>query len=177
MERILLEMAADVHASALQHLLPTQSPNEQAAFLFVRPEAKAAATVFRLVEWRPVMPDGLAIQLPHHIELADEERAYVIKRGHDLGASIVEMHSHRFPGPAAFSASDRAGLREFVPHVLWRLKRRPYLAVVVTPDSFDGLVWMDAGVSPRQLDGMLAGGRILSPSRISLVHWEETDDG
>ena len=54
-----------------------------------------------------------------------------------MGASLVEMHSHIGPWPAGFSYADRLGLQETVPHMWWRLKKRPYLALVVTNCSFD----------------------------------------
>src|SRR6266487_1407438 len=109
------------------------------------------------------------------MELADETRAQVIKRAHDLGASMVEFHSHPYPWPARFSESDRVGLEEFVPHVWWRLKGRPYAAVVVAPSGFDGLVWMTSPDRPEQLDGIACGDRLLRPTGLTLRHWH--DDG
>ena len=76
-----------------------------------------------------------------YFELTDEARIGLIKRAHVLQASLAEFHSHLSPWPAAFSLSDRMGLKETVPHMRWRLKRRPYLAVVVAPSGFDALVW------------------------------------
>jgi hypothetical protein len=176
MEQHLLQIPGDVHISLLRHLLPDDDPNEQAAFLFVCQEEHPKGFVFRLAESRLIGEEGLAQNSSYYLELADEERGRIIKRAHDLGASIVEMHSHRFPGTAAFSLSDRAGLREFVPHALWRLKRRPYIAVVVAPDSFDGLIWMGDAETPKQLDGLLVEDRILTPTRASLERWDENDD-
>ncbi|MFQ5807933.1 MAG: hypothetical protein ACE5I3_15925, partial [Phycisphaerae bacterium] len=54
---------------------------------------------------------------------------------HDRDACLVELHSHTSPWPAAFSVSDMIGFRDFVPHILWRL-RRPYGAVVVAGETF-----------------------------------------
>jgi len=84
------------------------------------------------------------IQTSYHIELADVVRARVIKRAHDLGATLIEMHSHLGKWPAQFSPSDIAGFHEWVPHVRWRLKGKPYAALVVTRRGFDGLAWIES---------------------------------
>ena len=89
---------------------------------------KGEDQIFEYIEWYAVPADGFSVCNEYHFELTDEVRAQVIKRAHDLGASIAEVHSHHGPWPAAFSPSDQLGFREFVPHVWWRLKGRPYLA-------------------------------------------------
>lgn len=103
--------------------------------------------------------------------MADRTRAALIKRAHDLDASLVELHSHPGPWPAAFSYADRMGLRETVPHMWWRLKKRPYLAFVVASSSFDALVWLDGPKMPRRLDGLVVGERFLRPTNFSLRGW------
>ena len=67
---------------------------------------------------------------------------------HALG--VAEFHSHPFNLPAEFSYADYCGLVETVPHMLWRLKRRPYVAVVIGPNDFDGIVWR----SDRSVGGL-----------------------
>ena len=122
---------------------------------------------FEFVEWYPVPPDGFVERSWYHLELTDEVRAGVIKRAHDLGASIVEFHSHAGSRPAAFSPTDQRGLREFVPHVWWRLGKKPYFAVVVTHNDFDGLAWISDPKNPQHLDGIMVGDRLLKPTRLS----------
>jgi hypothetical protein len=59
------------------------------------------------------------------------------------------------------------GFQEWVPHIMWRLRQRPYVAVVVTPDSFDALVWQagDQVMRPRGLHSLvLDDGRELRPT-------------
>jgi hypothetical protein len=85
-----------------------------------------------------------------------------------MRCSLIEFHSHPAPWPAQFSGSDFHGFDEFVPHVLWRLKGRPYAAVVVAPRGFDALAWV---TSPRQLLGVNAvvlGNEKIFPTGLSL---------
>jgi hypothetical protein len=170
-----LEIPEGVYHGLLHHLLPQTTADEQAAFLFARPEAREADTIFRLVDWYAVEPEAFAYQSSYGLELAHAEHGRAIKRAHDLGSSLVEVHSHPFAATAAFSASDRAGLREFVPHVWWRLKAKPYVAMVIGQASFDALVWLADPNVPQQLDGLMVGERVLKPTAVSLHCWEESD--
>ena len=106
-----------------------------------------------------------------YLELADKTRAALIKRAHDLDTSLAELHSHPGPWPAGFSYADRLGLQETVPHMWWRLKKRPYLAIVVAKSGFDALLWLDNPKVPRPLDGIVEGSRVLKPTNFSLGGW------
>jgi hypothetical protein len=99
----------------------------------------------------------------------------LIKRAHDLGTCLVEFHSHLGHGPAAFSWSDVTGLADFVPHVRWRLKGRPYAAVVVTKNSFDALAWVTPSPDPDSLEGILVGHDLKRPTNRSLTSWRVRD--
>ncbi|HMO55394.1 MAG TPA: Mov34/MPN/PAD-1 family protein, partial [Tepidiformaceae bacterium] len=136
-----LAVPADVRADIWRHLFSDAQDREQAAFMFVRKEAAEGEAIYRHVEWAPVTDGGFEYHSSAYIELTDDTRAKVIKRAHDLSCSLVEVHSHTGPWPAAFSYSDIEGLREFAPHVLWRLKGRPYFAIVVARTGFDALGW------------------------------------
>jgi len=172
----MLELPEEPYHALLTHLLPADSEVEEAAFVFAHGAKDEGKTVFRYAESLAITPEGFMHRSEGYLELTDETRARVIKRAHDLGASIAEFHSHPFPGRAAFSLSDRAGLTEFVPHALWRLKGRPYIAVVVAPASFDGLVWMHDAKTPRPLDGIVVGGRVLRPTGLTLRRWRLSDE-
>ena len=165
--RAVLALPPDIQAALWRHLLPDGKAPEQVAFVFAAHETGRGADLFRYVEWRPVPSEGFASRSAFHLELADETRAGVIKRAHDLGASLVEFHSHTGRWPAAFSGSDLAGFREFVPHVWWRLKRRPYLAVVVTRSGFDGFAWLTGPMVPEPLGGILVDEKVLTPTGLS----------
>jgi hypothetical protein len=70
-------------------------------------------------------------------------RARVIKLAHERNAILLEVHSHPSGQPACFSPADIFGLVEFVPHIRWRLKGKPYAALVFGRNSVDGLAWFD----------------------------------
>lgn len=176
MMRTLLELPGDVHEVLWRHLLPEDPGAEEAAFVFARCEDDNATRIFRYAELFPVPPEGFASRSPFHFELRDTTRAAVIKRAHDLSASLVEFHSHTGPWLARFSPSDWAGFEEFVPHVWWRLKARPYAAVVVATASFDGLVWRMSPDAPVRLDGILIDGELLEPTRLSPLRREAYDE-
>jgi hypothetical protein len=173
--RILLALSPPVQAALWDHLVPRNHRVEEAAFVYAGRETTDDTEVFRAVEWLPVPPDGFVTRSAVHFELADAMRAAVIKRAHDLGASLVEFHSHTGRWRAAFSPSDRAGFREFVPHVWWRLKGRPYLAVVVTRSGFDGLAWIARAQAPERLDGVLVEEKVLNPTRLSHAEVESDE--
>jgi len=172
MKKAILKMSAGRFDGLMAHLLPPASCREEAAFLFVKPCETGRQIAFEVIENEKLEPADFKSQLGDYLELTDEVRARLIKRAHDLGASLVELHSHPDPYPAAFSLADRIGLQETVPHMWWRLKKRPYFAIVVADDGFDALVWLDNPKIPQGLGGILAGDRLLRPTNNSLEGWQ-----
>lgn len=162
-----LSMSHSMYRKLRRHLRPLGDV-EQVAFAFARP-AQSAGLVLEALELHAVPVGGFVHQSKYHVELTDESRAFAIKRAHDLGASLVEFHSHLFIGGAEFSPSDVAGFHELVPHVMWRLAGRPYLAVVVSPDGHDAVAWMRPGAGPLQASGILVDGRLHRASGRSLA--------
>ena len=152
-----------IYRMVRRHLLPGWHRLEEAAFLYAVPNEDA----FEYLEWFPVPASGFVSRSAYYLELNDETRAKVIKRAHDLGASIVELHSHVGRERARFSPSDFSGFRDFVPHVLWRLKHLPYLAVIMTRTGFDGFVWKPGLDAPERLHGIQVGSRLLAPTELS----------
>lgn len=169
--KTLLKIDAGLYSGVMHHLLPPGCEQEQAAFLFARPVRTDGQVLFDVIESLKLGPADFARQEGDYLEMADATRAGLIKRAHDLDASLVEMHSHIGPWPAGFSYADRLGLQETVPHMWWRLKKRPYLALVVTDSSFDALVWLDNAKVPQALDALLAGDAALKPTNFSLEGW------
>jgi len=175
--KILLEIPPAVYASLTTHLLQDGSRLEEAAFVYANMESNDSALCFRYVDWLAVPLEGFEHRTAFYLELTDEMRARVIKRAHDLGACLIEFHSHTGPWPARFSPSDLEGFEEFVPHVWWRLKGKPYIAIVVTREDIDALAWVQDPHTPRILDGLVSGKQIISPTGLSLRSNDFNEDG
>ena len=167
MSRIIVDIPPDLYADLRGHLLRPDRDAEEAAFLFAAYERVSGEHVFRAVEWYPVPPEGFASRSAFHFELTDATQASVIKRAHDLGTSLVEVHSHHGDHEPCFSPSDLLGFEEFVPHVWWRLKGKPYLAIVVAESGFDGFVWLTDPGELERLHGITVGEELLTPSHRS----------
>lgn len=152
------------------HLFPKGSKVEQALFLFAQhnKEEDNLEVIDHLFLYRK----DFNIQTAWHIELKDEIRSKVIKQAHDLSASIIEVHSHIDQESARFSESDWFGFQEFVPHILWRLKNRPYTALVFTPSNFDAITWPDKVSNPQNITAIKCGKKVLFPTNKSLRSYE-----
>jgi hypothetical protein len=170
-----LYLSAAQHDRLWRHLLPVPHELEEAAFLLARPDT---AVTDRLVCEEVILlgPEDLAVQLSYHIELADHVRPRVIKRAHDTGLVLVEMHSHLGDFPARFSRSDLWGFEEWVPHVRWRLKGRAYGAIVVADGNFDGFFW--SGQQPERLDTIeVPGQAAMIATALSPFQWMDEEEG
>ena len=160
------------YRTLMAHLLPPDSHQEQAAFLFAHTQRELRKICFAVAGFKLLCPEDFTVQENDYLAMADSTRAGLIKQAHDMTASLIEIHSHPGPWAAAFSLADREGLRETVPHMWWRLNRRPYLALVVARSGFDALVWADNPTAPQALDGLLVDGRTLTPTNASLWGWQ-----
>lgn len=78
-----------------------------------------------------------------HVELADAVRPRTIKTAWDTKRCLIESHSHGKWGVAEFSRSDLLGFEEWVAHVRWRLRGRPYVALVKAGETWDALAWVN----------------------------------
>ncbi len=170
---VFLELERGLADALRLHLLPERPRAEEAAFVFAQQVGgRDDELVLRGVDLELLAPDDFSLRSIHALELRDSTRARVIKRAHDLAATLVELHSHPFPYPAEFSPTDRSGLDEVVPHVRWRLRGRPYVAIVAAPDSFDALVWRGPNdARPETLAGLRVGEQSLAPTGLSAGHW------
>jgi len=162
-----------LYETLCDHLLPPGATCEEAAFGFARTSSDGNRLVFELLELYPVPPEGFVEHSRFFLHLNDETRARVIKRAHDLIASLIEFHSHPLQLTAGFSPSDIAGFDEFVPHVKWRLKQRPYAAFVFTPSTFDALAWPGDVAEPLTFDSIADGGRRYAPTNMTFRNWRQ----
>lgn len=140
-----------VYHKITRHLFPKMIESEEVAFLFSAVSRRDSSIQFRFKSWYGVQPKDYEYRSLEHIELKDEMRQKIIKSAFDLDTAIVEMHSHPFKEAARFSPSDLEGFDEFVPHVFWRLKGKPYSAIVFSASDFDALAWIDNPKAPEQL--------------------------
>ena len=134
---------------------------EQVAFLLTEPYA--GDETLRVAAIQLIEAENFNLQSGYHVELADEIRPDLIKRAWEEEACVIEVHSH-LDGPARFSWSDIAGFDEWVPHMRWRLRGRPYGALVFAPDDFDALVW-NGDTGPDKLQALVViDGPVLRPT-------------
>lgn len=134
---------------------------EQVAFLLTEPYAGDEA--LRVAAIQLIEAEKFNLQSGYHVELADEVRPDLIKRAWEEEACVIEVHSH-LDGPARFSWSDIAGFDEWVPHMRWRLRGRPYAALVFAPDDFDALVWNGDTGPDRLQELVVIDGPVLRPT-------------
>jgi len=160
-----LSIPASTYDELMAHL--SSSHVEQVAFLFTEPPADGQP--LRVGEIFAVPSTGFAVQTGYHVALTDGVRGDVIKRAHDLGGCLVEVHSHGGGPPVWFSASDLYGFEDWVPHVRWRLRGRPYVALVFAGKAFDALVWAAGDETATPLCRLEVDGRgPQTPSGITL---------
>ena len=173
MSQVILEIPKRTYRDIWKHLLPRKMRFEEAAFGFVQATDESPDLAFHLTDWFPVEPDEFVHRSAHYLELTDEMRARVIKQAHDRGASIAEFHSHLSSAQAQFSASDGAGFEEVVPHIWWRLKGKPYFAVVVSRSNFDTLAWLSDPKTPQALMMIRVGKQLRQPTGRTLQRWRQ----
>ena len=169
---ILMNIPPDQHRALMNHLPPRRGKTEEAAFLFCRTAPVGSGIEFQFLDAHVVLPSQFNYKSLYGIELTDDCRAAVIKRAHDLDASLLELHSHPCASLVEFSPSDRSGFAEFVPHVWWRLKRRPYAAIVVGPRGFDSLVQTSNSERPDGVLDLQVGDDRLRPTGLTLENWD-----
>jgi hypothetical protein len=163
-----LQMTEASYRDIARHLL--QDSVEQVAFVFARPAPTPTGIIFEAGDYYLVPPEDFAFQSAFHVSLTDGALARIIKMAWDRREALVEIHSHTNPEyAAAFSPSDLVGLEEIVPHVWWRLKGQPYLAMVIGPTGFDALVWRLDPHTPEALTLLRIGRRSRQPTGITLA--------
>jgi len=168
MLRVVVNLPRKTYRDILKHLFPKRVKHENVSFIFASASRADLSLDFNFIEWYPVMPDEYEFRSVWYVELKDEMRPKIVKKAFDLDAAIIEVHSHPYNAHARFSGSDLAGLQEFVPHVWWRLKGKPYAALVFSSSDFDGLAWVNTPRDPQPLTELVVDGRRLRPTGLTL---------
>ena len=162
-----LAVPSRIHAQLIDHLL--DSKVEQVAFLLAAQEGNAGRLCLRVRDLVCMPEKDLDRQSAAHVSLAEDVRPQLIKWAFDSGACLVEAHSHLSDHPAMFSSTDLAGLREFVPHVWWRLRGRPYMALVFSRTGFDALAWISARDKPEPVAFLQVGAVEQRPTGLTFA--------
>jgi hypothetical protein len=143
---------------------------EEVAFMLASQTSDERA--FRISDLRFVDGHRFAHRSDDHAEPDDEIRGEMIRWAWESGDCLVEAHSHgAIFVPACFSRFDFSQFEDWVPHVRWRLRRRPYLALVIAGDQVDGLAWIAEHAEP--IDRMdVDGRRSVATTRASFADLE-----
>lgn len=143
---------------------------EQVGFMLAE---DAGGGLFRIVDLRLVAGHRFTLQSEDRADLDDAIRSEMIQWAWREGGCLVEAHSHgEVLVPARFSRFDFSQFDDWVSHVRWRLRQRPYLALVTAGVQVDGLAWLDE--VPVAIDAVRVDGRepILT-TRESIRYLEE----
>ncbi len=137
-----------------------QNQLEQAAFLFATTATEDGCTLFHVEDSYLVPPSGWDVQMDVYLEMTDEERAKILKMARDRNAAIIDCHSHPHSQEAVwFSPSDVAGITQFAQYAKWKLKGRPFAALVFGETSIDGVVWQGDFTSAEPLGALSVIGQ------------------
>lgn len=171
--KTLLDIEPGAWHALRNHLLVRDPLREQAAFMFAKALEHSDELRLVIASVRLVEPHELACHSSCHLELKEETWSAVIREAHQRQAALVEVHSHVGDDSAEFSASDMNGLSSTAPHVAWRLKGRPFAALVVTRKDFDALCWGPGQPDPDVLTALHIGTQALAPTSRSRRRWHE----
>lgn len=105
----------------------------------------------------------------HGMELADEVRPRVLTWATRSNVALIEVHSHgHLSFQTTFSATDLDGLEQVVPQLLWRLRGRPYAALVLGGTDLDALCWSKRVEDVTVPVNVILGSRELTPTGLAL---------
>ena len=172
MVKVLLFIPLNAYQDICRYLFPKKAYSESVAFIFATTIKTDSSVEFQFKSWYPVESHEYQYRGRSHVELKDEMRPKIIKRAFDINASIIELHSHMCSRGACFSPSDLQGFEEFVPHVWWRLNKKPYAAIVFSKSDFDALVWLEDPQQYHQLSEIVVDERHLYPTGLTLTNLE-----
>jgi hypothetical protein len=166
-----INITRQIWDSAREHL---DASAERVGFFLA--DWSSAASSFTVRTWKAVDEAGSEFRDIKHVSLSDATRAAMIQWAWSEDGCLIEVHSHGGWGPAAFSPFDIRQLEVWVPHLWWRLRGRPYAAIVTTTDDLDALAWVDSPVHPGQVSA-IAAPALIPASRATLSPKRSDRDG
>lgn len=166
--KTILHCSLSAFESIRNHVL--QNEDEQAAFIFLEWVQTNGILNLNVKDHYLVQRHELVGDNSLHIDISDETLSRVIQKAAKENLALGEVHSHPFvKRNVRFSWSDMAGFEEFVPHVSWRLRQKPYVALVFGRNDFDALAWSSDPVAPVQLDSItIDRNTVLKPTNRTL---------
>jgi hypothetical protein len=111
---------------------------------------------------------------PWCVQLTDDAQQRLLQWAAVRDGWLIEIHSHlgALSEPAQFSETDTAGLETWVPHVRWRLRQRPYAALVFGLVTIDGVAWAGPkGDPPTQITAWTVAGGATPTTGLSLAQF------
>lgn len=168
MNKIYLKVTGSIFKKIKDFLL--LDAEERVVFLLINKTNEITKTIFEVKDFCLVQQNEID-QSSYSVRLEQVIQAKIIKWAWNSGFALAEIHSHPFSTKnTAFSYSDIAGLKEFVPHVWWRLKNRPYIAMVFGKRDYDALAWVDSPRSPKKLEGILVESKLFRPTNSTIFN-------
>lgn len=162
-----------IYQNIYDYLFPKGVCFQSVAFIFAEIFKTSDSLEFQFNSWYPVKSCEYKCRYKEYVELKDMMRQKIIKKAFDLNAAIIELHSHVCLKGACFSPTDLQGFKEFVPHVWWRLNKKPYAAIVFSKSDFDAFVWVDDPEQYRQVTEIVVDDRHFYPTGLTLANLEK----
>lgn len=138
--RVTLSFTEQQYSLVRKHLFTGKK--EQGCFLFVTSDMDTSSILLNVKDVHLIEAFGWSYQSGFHLELDEQEKVKVMLKAREYECDLIECHSHRFSGLAAFSPSDTHGLDEFVQYVWWKLPGKIYGAIVFTKSDVRGQIWL-----------------------------------
>jgi hypothetical protein len=159
--------------SLRRHLL--KGRHEQVAFAFCEYVENERARTFLVREIWLAEPSDFDVQSDVHITLTDDALARLIKRAWNMQLAVVELHSHPMSNRrVGFSPTDLTGLADHVPYMFWRLRGRPYAAIVVGQAAVDAVAWVKGPDDLQAVGQLRIGAEVITPTRETISQLERT---
>lgn len=168
---VIIQIEKSFFSKIRKYLL--QSHLEQVCFLFSKDTFYDSTLIMEVKDYYLVAPHEYEYQSSFHVELKDSCQAKVIKSAWDKKLSLGEIHSHPTSKKAFFSQSDISGFQEFVPHVWWRLKKGPYIAIIQAQSELDALAWVKTPDIYEPIDKIKIGKSVIRPSNFTIKELKE----